>query len=164
MSSSHFSPWQNPYILQNSVYMSSSLHSLPWMSPPWHSPSFFCGFSCHFVSTSILALFLLHYIYVSMSVLPDFELFGGWAYISFIFILCLPSMESVSYSKQLINLVELMKWNKINKNPWNCQPCGFRKGSMSFAWYFVINFGWMNEVKWKQTCIISYVGNVQMTH
>lgn len=64
-----FSPWQNPYILQNSVYMSSPLRSLPWMSPSWHSQSIFCNFSYHFVSTSILALFLLHYIYVSTSVL-----------------------------------------------------------------------------------------------
>lgn len=153
-----FSPWQNPYILQNSVYMSAPLRSLPWMSPSWHSQSIFCNFSYHFVSTSILARFLLHFIYVSTSVLHQILSFLRDEPVShFIFILCLPSTESVSNSKQPINLVELMKWNKINKNPWNCQPCGFRKGSVSFAWHFVMNFGWVNEVRWKRSALYHFL-------
>lgn len=130
---------------QNTVYTSSPLWSLPSMSPSWHSPFSFSDFSCHFVNTSILATYLLHCNYFSTSILHQTFSFSRAGPVSHLSSYYICPAWSLFHSKRSVTLIELMKWNKIDRDLWNYQSCGFRKRPVSFAWYFVINFGWMNE-------------------
>lgn len=93
-----------PFLPSNLLVFSKlNLHVvLLWMSPAWHNPTFFFEFPCHFVSTSTLALFLLHCNFISTLVhrLWAFQGLG----LHFIYLHIVFLVWSLFPSKWLVNL------------------------------------------------------------